>query len=203
MLLGSRGAIVKMFIPFFIAFIISVIIMPLIIKFAKKYDIVDQPGERKIHKEPTPLLGGLGIFIAFIIPLLIFTTISSKTIVIALCLSSITLFGILDDIYDIRANRKLFVQIIFSALVVIFGARVGIGQFVTTNLFIANAIDIILSIIWIIGIINAINLIDGVDGLAGGVTLISSIGFLLVGLMSDDRLVSLMSSLLAGAVLGF
>lgn len=203
MLLGSRGVIVKMFIPFFIAFIISVLIMPLIIKLAKKQGIVDKPGKRKIHKEPIPLLGGLGIFIAFIIPLFIFTTINAKSIVIALSLFFITLLGILDDVYDIKASRKLLVQIICSALVVIFDVRVGIGQVVTTNLFIANAIDIILSIIWIIGIINAINLIDGVDGLAGGVTFISSIGFLLVGLMSDDRLVSLMSSLLAGAVLGF
>ena len=192
-----------MFISFFIAFVISVLIMPVIIKFAKKYGIVDKPGERKIHKEPIPLLGGLGIFIAFIISLFIFTTINTKLIVIALSLFVITLLGILDDIYDIKATRKLLVQIICSALVTIFGARVDIGQFITSNSFAANAIDISISIIWIIGIINAINLIDGVDGLAGGVTFISSIGFLLVGLISEDRLVTLMASLLAGAVLGF
>lgn len=191
------------YIPFFLAFIISVIIMPVIIKYAKKHKIVDQPCKRKVHKKPIPLLGGLGILIAFIIPLFIFTTINLKTVMIVLCLCSITLLGILDDIYDIKANRKLAVQLICSGVAVISGVRIDLGEFVFSNSIVAETIDVIISFLWIVGIINAINLIDGLDGLAAGVSFISAIGFLVVGIMVNDRFIIMMSSLLAGAVLGF
>ncbi len=193
----------KMFIPFLVSFIISVAIMPVIMKYAKKHDIVDKPDERKIHKKPIPLLGGLGMLIAFIIPLLVFATDIYRALMITLSLVLITILGILDDIYDIRANKKLAVQLICTTIIVIAGIKIDFARFIISNLFLANIIDIIISFLWIIGITNAINLVDGLDGLAGGVSLISAIGFWIVGAISKGNSVVLLASLLAGSVLGF
>ncbi|MGI6227807.1 MAG: glycosyltransferase family 4 protein [Peptococcales bacterium] len=194
----------KIFIPPFIAsFILSVALMPAIIKYAKRYGIVDKPNERKVHKKPIPLMGGLGILIAFILPLFFFTAINMRAIMIAISLILITVLGILDDIYDIRASKKLIVQLICTCLVVGVGVRLNIGEFFITNSFLAITFDVFISILWCIGIINAINLIDGIDGLAGGVSFISAIGFLIIGVIAENNLVVVLSSLLAGSVLGF
>ena len=189
---------------FVIAFLISLLGMPLVIKFANKNGIVDKPNDRKIHKKPVPLLGGTAIFIGFIIPFVIFSNIDFKIISIAVASTILVAVGMFDDIYDVKAKKKLVIQILCSALVVVAGIRVNISEYITANVYLAFLIDGLISICWIIGIINAVNLIDGLDGLAGGVSLIASIAFIIIlereGL---DYIGYIIALSLAGAILGF
>lgn len=189
---------------FITAFLISLIGIPPIIWFANKNGIVDKPNSRKVHKKPVPLLGGTVIFIAFAVPFLVFAGLNVKTISIIFCSVILVTLGLLDDIYDIEAKKKLIVQICCSIIAVAAGVKVNIGEYITENVYIAFLVDSFISICWIIGIINAVNLIDGLDGLAGGVSLIASIAFVFIlkgkGL---NNLGYIMALSLAGSVLGF
>lgn len=189
---------------FVIAFLISLLLMPLVIKFANKNGIVDKPNGRKIHKKPVPLLGGAAIFIGFIIPFVMFSNIDFKIISIVVASAILVVVGMFDDIYDIKAKKKLVMQIVCSALVVVAGIRVNVSEYITDNVYLAFLIDGLISICWIIGIINAVNLIDGLDGLAAGVSLIASIAFIVVlGRNGSNYIGYIIALSLAGAILGF
>lgn len=189
---------------FVIAFLVSLLGMPLVIKFANKNGIVDKPNGRKIHKKPVPLLGGAAIFIGFIIPFVMFSNIDFKVISIVVASAILVVVGMFDDIYDIKAQKKLAVQILCSVLVVGAGIRVNISGYITDNVYLAFLIDGLISMCWIIGIINAVNLIDGLDGLAGGVSLIASIAFIVVlGRNGSNYIGYIIALSLAGAILGF
>lgn len=189
---------------FITAFLISLIGIPPIIWFANKNGIVDKPNSRKVHNKPVPLLGGTVIFIAFAVPFLVFAGLNVKTISIIFCSVILVTLGLLDDIYDIGAKKKLIVQICCSIIAVAAGIKVNIGEYITENATIAFLVDGIISICWIIGIINAVNLIDGLDGLAGGVSIIASIAFVFIlkG-KSSNSMGYIMALSLAGSVLGF
>lgn len=190
--------------PFITAFLISLIGIPPIIWFANKNGIVDKPNGRKVHKKPVPLLGGMAIFVAFTVSLLIFIGFNIKTISIVFCSIILVSLGLVDDIYDIEAKKKLIVQICCAVITVVSGIKVNVGEYITENIYMAFMIDSFISICWIIGIINAVNLIDGLDGLAGGVSIIASVAFMIVlkkkGLDGMGYIIALS---LAGSILGF
>lgn len=192
------------FLPFIISFLVSLIGMPPIIWCANKNGIVDKPNGRKVHKKPTPLLGGTAIFIGFTVTFIIFAGFSLKVVSIVFCSAILVILGFLDDVYDIGAKKKLVIQILCSIIVVASGIRVNISEYITQNLYFSLLIDASISICWIVGIINAINLIDGLDGLAGGVSLIASVGFIfLLGKRGSDHIGFLIALSIAGSILGF
>lgn len=189
---------------FVIAFLISLLVMPLVVRFANKNGIVDKPNDRKIHKKPVPLLGGAAIFMGCIVPFLIFSQIDLKVVSIVIASAVLVVVGMFDDIYDIKAKKKLVVQILCAALVVGAGIRVNISEYITDNVYLAFLIDGVISMCWIIGIINAVNLIDGLDGLAGGVSFIASNAFMIIlGREGLDYVGYIIALSLAGAILGF
>lgn len=189
---------------FFIAFFISVAGMPIIIRFAHRNGIVDKPNGRKIHIKPVPLMGGLAIFIGIVVPLVIFTKPDFRLISIVVSAAILAVLGMLDDIYNIEAKKKLVVQLLCALFVVISGVKVNISQYMTDNAHLAFIIDGLISVLWIIGIINAINLIDGVDGLAGGVSLIAALGFtFILGEKDFDHTAYIIALCVAGSMLGY
>ena len=104
----------------------------------------------------------------------------NQTISIVFCSIILVSLGLVDDIYDIEAKKKLIVQICCAVITVVSGIKVNVGEYITENIYMAFMIDSFISICWIIGIINAVNLIDGLDGLAGGVSIIASVAFMIV-----------------------
>lgn len=186
-----------------ISFLISVLLIPLIIKFCKFYSLYDTTNSRKIHSGNIPRLGGIAIAVSFIISssILFFVhkDLSFKNS-LPLLLSGILIFifGILDDIKDLRAIYKLIVQLVASGIVVyngyyfrqIFGFELPV--------FIGRPF----TFIWIIGLINAYNLIDGLDGLCGSLSLISLVTFGII-LSSSYAEGSAVCFILAASILGF
>lgn len=187
----------------FISFALCAGFTPLIILFCKKFSLYDSVNARKIHSGNIPRLGGAGFIIAFMISVvpcfLIDKNLSTmNTIPILVAGFIIFLFGIIDDIFEMRAFLKLIVQLVATSIVVLNGFR--FRQIFGWTMPIPIAM--ILTFGWILGIINAYNLIDGLDGLCGmlSFTTLLTISFVLRNSYSEGTAVSL---ILAAAVLGF
>ncbi|MEY9979982.1 glycosyltransferase family 4 protein [Lysinibacillus sp. RC79] len=193
------------------AFVASILLTPLVKRLAFRIGAVDAPNYRKVHARIMPRLGGLAIFLAFLIavaifqPILIYNENGSDfllAIIIGACIIVAT--GVIDDMREISAKAKLIGQLI-AALIVIF---VGGIQIDMVNLpFIGELnfglLSIPLTILWIVGITNAINLIDGLDGLAAGVSTIALITLAVMAFIMSNMFVLAIAAILAAATFGF
>jgi len=108
------------FVYLLLCFVASILITPLVSKFAVRFNITDQPNERKVHQKPMPRLGGLAIYLSFIIGLIITQEDSPYLWPIVIGSLIIMVTGILDDVFDLRPKYKLIGQIL-AAIVVING----------------------------------------------------------------------------------
>ena len=138
--------------------------------FAYKWNVLDIPNSRKIHSEPTALLGGLSIFIAFILGILINGIFTAQLTAILIASSAVFVVSVMDDFKEIPAWIKLLIQVLSALFVMAFGIvlRVLPQQFG----LIGQIANIFLTLVWIVGITNALNFFDGMDGLASGLGVI-------------------------------
>lgn len=196
--------IVKILLIVIATFCFVAIIMPFIKKLAMQIGAVDIPRTRHIHTKPMPKMGGIGIFLGFLLGYMLFgeTSVQMNSILIGGFL--IILIGLIDDMTELKPSVK-FIGQLASACVIVF-----YGQFLLDNVS-AFGIDLHFGILaypitvfFILGCINCINLIDGLDGLSGG---ISSIYFLTVGIIATIQghfgLDFVLSFVMLGSTLGF
>ncbi|MBR5479711.1 MAG: undecaprenyl/decaprenyl-phosphate alpha-N-acetylglucosaminyl 1-phosphate transferase [Clostridia bacterium] len=193
---------------FVLSSVISFAATPLVKRLAHKVGAVDVPNdERRMHKVPTPRMGGLAIFLAFLFSVLLFVDITVQLRGILIGAVVIVVLGIVDDIVPLPALFKFAVQIVAAYIVVAHGTV--ISTFTNPNVFSASPfIDlgnwgIPVTIFWIVAITNAVNLIDGLDGLAVGVSSISAFSLLLIAIVLPEYNIALLMAALAGACIGF
>ncbi|MBD3425632.1 MAG: undecaprenyl/decaprenyl-phosphate alpha-N-acetylglucosaminyl 1-phosphate transferase [Candidatus Omnitrophica bacterium] len=189
-----------MFKIFIFAFAGSVIFTWIAIRVARKFDIMDRPTERKVHSEPVPLLGGLAIYAACMLAILLnfHFSLALKGVVIA---SSIMLVsGLVDDINDLPAWMRLIIQLVCAVIVIMFGVRLNI---IPDHLPFAVLLEGVITVIWIVGITNALNFLDGIDGLAAGLMVIASGTFFIIAYQTAQPYFAFLSAALAGSSLGF
>ncbi|GIO23414.1 glycosyltransferase family 4 protein [Oceanobacillus sp. J11TS1] len=184
--------------------IAALIVTPIVIKYSKKLHITDKPNARKVHQEPIPTLGGIAIAISFIIGLLVLQPTSDFHAAIIIGAGVILILGIFDDIYDLPAKFKFFVQFLVACLVVFWGGL----QVEFINLPFGGELEFglfseVFTILWIVGITNAINLIDGLDGLAAGVSGIALLTITGMAMLMGDVYVTTMAMILLFSILGF
>ena len=172
---------------------------PLVIRLAHAFDVLDVPASRKVHSAPTPLLGGLAIYVAFTTAILANSIFDYQVSAILIGGSLLVIVGILDDILDIPALVKLVAQLI--AAVIVIGADVAITLF--PRFWFGNFVDTILTIVWLLGITNAMNFFDGMDGLATGLSIISASFLGLFAFLSFQPFLGWFSAALVGSCLGF
>jgi UDP-N-acetylmuramyl pentapeptide phosphotransferase/UDP-N-acetylglucosamine-1-phosphate transferase len=191
---------------FVFALFITAKLMPLIIEFSGKLDLVDKPNERKVHAAPIPNLGGIGIFLGYMVATIGWMVYYGGSIEAAFILYGImTLFvmGIIDDQIDMKASIKFLIQIGVAVLIASAGTRItnlnGLFGIYEMHIVLQYGLTVLL----LVGLVNAFNLIDGVNGLAGGIAFIDAIimGVLLYNPLSI--LISLLAFGMAGALLGF
>lgn len=190
------------FLPLIIASLASLLLVPVIRWFSFRIKQVAIPRSDRWHRQPTPTLGGIGIFIAFAASLLVVWltntdhNLFSERWSILLAIVIMFSIGLYDDFKHISPPIKLAFQILAATLVIFFGSN-------TINFFRWPIANILLTYFWLVGITNAINLLDNMDGLAGGVALIAS-AFLSVFFWKTGYPELLVLSLaLAGSILGF
>lgn len=191
--------------PFFIIpLIISFFAVPLCKQIGFKLGIYAQENNRTVHHGRIVRIGGMAIYLAFIISMAIFMK-ADKTIN-GILLGGFVVFigGLLDDIYDIKPLHKLLFQIVGAIIALTFGNTLLMNIYLPFGITISNPIITYgISFLWIVGITNAINLIDGLDGLSSGISLIVTITIGLLGFFMGRRDISVIALILSGSILGF
>ena len=191
-----------------LAAVVSFLATPLVKTLAYKVGAIDVPKDnRRMHKVPIPRLGGLAIFLAFLLSTLVFADIDRQMQGILLGAVMIVVLGVMDDIMALKALPKLIVQIAAAGVAVYYGCRI---QFLSNpNVFSDMTyvnlgwLSVPITIIWIVAITNAVNFIDGLDGLAVGVSAISTASLIVIALMVAEVNIAIILCALFGACLGF
>ena len=188
-----------------VAMVVSFLMCPLVKSFAYKIGAIDVPKDnRRMHKKPVPRLGGLAIFLGFIVSILLFANIDHEMQGILLGAVIIVVLGVVDDMTPLRAYFKFVVQIA-AALVAVFHGVV-IETLSNPNVFSQSPywnlgwLAVPITVLWIT---NAVNLIDGLDGLACGVSTISALTMLVIALLVSEGGIAVIMASLVGACLGF
>ena len=190
------------------ALAISFLMTPVVKTFAYKVGAIDVPKDnRRMHKVPVPRLGGLAIFIGFMVSILLFAEINREMKSILLGAVIIVVLGVVDDIMALPAMLKFVVQIAAALIPALNGVQ--ILAFSNPNIFskslywVLGGLSIPFTVLWIVAITNAVNLIDGLDGLANGVSAISATTMLVIALVGGQTQVSIVLAALVGACVGF
>ncbi|MBB6450397.1 UDP-GlcNAc:undecaprenyl-phosphate GlcNAc-1-phosphate transferase [Geomicrobium halophilum] len=186
-----------------VCFIATLVITPLVKRFAIKIGATDQPSNRKVHQKVMARIGGLAIFISFIIGLFIAQPQHPFIIPIVIGALIITLTGFLDDLFELSAKWKLLGQIAAAVVVVAGGVHIEFINLPFDYQWQLGWLSIPLTLLWIIGITNAINLIDGLDGLAAGVSSIILLTITAVAVIDQNVFVMALGAIMLGSTLGF
>ncbi len=217
--------ITNLLFPLFVSLIVSLIATPLTIFFAKKYKLVDDPKKHKhpaiIHKKPIPRAGGLPIFIAILITMLVFLPLNNLSFAIILAGMIVIIVGILDDKYDLSPYVRFVANIICAGIVVFSGVAVpfttnptgGILHFGVYSISLGSitfifSLPAILAVIWIVWVMNMLNWSKGVDGQMPGVAAVSAVVIGIAALRfpqptSINVYDAQLSFIVAGAAIGF
>lgn len=186
------------------ALLLAFALTPIVRVLAIKIKAIDIPTDnRRMHHRPVPRIGGLAIYLAFLITTVSFFPQSKELLTILIGGSVLVLIGILDDIYRLNAFLKLAVQIAVAIFAVTQGITISFigfgGEYIPLKMWSAP-----ITVLWIVGLTNAVNFIDGLDGLACGVSAISSTSLFLVMLLSGSSVAHCtMTAILVGSCLGF
>ncbi len=204
---------IKYFLSFAIAAGLSLLLTPLVRSFARWAKVLDLPLERKVHKQPIPLLGGLVIFLSFnlaiVLTLFFDNTLLKETILsrweaLFICQVFILAFGIFDDVKRLQPWVKLLLQVIAGTIIVLFGFGIeAIANPFTGSLIKLGFLSVPFTIFWLVLIANALNLVDGLDGLAAGTSIIVALTIFGLSYFNQNIGVGVASIALAGSALGF
>lgn len=192
--------------PALISGIFTLILVPMLRLIAIKINLVDQPGHRKIHAKPIPLVGGISIAIAAALTLLVSYPFMQAGRELLMMLGAglvLLVTGVLDDRLDIRAIYKLVIQLGCAYFITASGTRIVslYGLFGVHE--IPVMVQYLLTIVVITGVVNAFNLMDGVDGLAGTMALTGFIALAVLAWLQHHVELTVLYSVLSGALVSF
>lgn len=207
-MINQNQLIASVLLALVVALIISFLTSPVVKSFAYKVGAIDVPKDsRRMHKEPIPRLGGLAIFIGFIVSILLFAQITKQLQGILLGAVIIVVLGVVDDITPLPALLKFGVQIAAALIPTFHGVLIHVIS--NPNLLSKNPywnmgmLSVPITVLWIVAITNSVNLIDGLDGLAVGVSAISATTVLVIAILVSESQVAIVMAALVGACVGF
>ncbi len=195
-----------------ISFALSVGFTPVVIVVARRWNLLDRPGTRKVHDRPIPRLGGVVIFLTLLIlmALLIAARIIEiawidhvQTLFVSVAVGMIFLTGLCDDLHGLRPRMKLAWQVAAALLVCCSGIRLTEIPLTSTVSIPLGILSWPLTMIWLVGMTNALNLIDGLDGLAGGIAAIASLAIGIVCCMCGSDCSAILMLTVAVILAGF
>jgi UDP-GlcNAc:undecaprenyl-phosphate GlcNAc-1-phosphate transferase len=182
---------------FFASLVIAFGATPVARRIAVLSGVVAVPGNQRYHQRTTPLLGGLAIYVASAVALILFSDrfYVPQLIGIFVGATFVSFLGVWDDRSTLPPVVKLGGQAIGASLLVATGIQ--------AQLFTSVPLNLAVSLIWIVGVVNALNLVDNMDGLSSGVAAVASAFFLVLAVQSGQFLVASLAAALLGACLGF
>jgi UDP-GlcNAc:undecaprenyl-phosphate GlcNAc-1-phosphate transferase len=182
---------------FAVAFLLALYLTPLMRKAALQFGIIDKPdGKLKNHDAPVAYLGGLAVYLSFLLSLALILSFDQEMLGILLAGSIIVILGLIDDFGVLSPAVKLCGQSIAVLVLIRAGIYIKLG-------FLPWYVSFPLSYLWLIGITNAFNIIDVMDGLSSGVALICSLILFVVGVLNNSIVIAIMAVSLGGSLLGF
>ena len=194
-----------MFTGFIFSLFLTIALVPIFKALAFRFSIVDMPGERKVHLAPIPRCGGLSMALGAIIPVLFWVPMDNLVRAIHIGCSLIVIFGVVDDVKNLKYVQKLMAQTAGALVVILYGGiRIeSIGNIMPDGMVLPFFLSVALTLLFIVGVTNAINLSDGLDGLAGGISMLSFVSIGLFAYQCDNIPMVIMSISVVGAILGF
>ncbi len=192
-----------LYLTLILCFIASLILTPIVKKFAFLVGATDQPNHRKVHQKIMPRLGGLAIYISFIIGVIVLQPTDQYAWPILIGSVIIIVTGLIDDLTELSAKWKFAGQLLAAVVVVLGGVRVEFINLPFGGELEFGYMSIPLTIFWIVGVTNAINLIDGLDGLAAGVSTIALITISGMAFLKGDIFAMSIGLIVIVSTLGF
>jgi UDP-GlcNAc:undecaprenyl-phosphate GlcNAc-1-phosphate transferase len=190
-----QGALVAL--SFGLAALLAHSFTPLAIRIAVDYNLVDRPdGKLKNQEAPVPYLGGMSIYLAFLLTLAMTYTFNQQVLAILLAGTIVVLLGLVDDIGALSPKAKFLGQ----SLAILVLMKAGI---LIEIIYLPWYVTYPLTYIWLLGITNAFNIIDIMDGLSAGVGLIGVLALLAVAVVNGNMQIAVLTATLAGSLLGF
>jgi UDP-GlcNAc:undecaprenyl-phosphate GlcNAc-1-phosphate transferase len=196
--------------PLLVALAACALLVPLAIRISRRTGIVAVPGGRHAHATPTPLLGGLAMFLGFAVAVLIFVPSSSTRTGVLVVSGLAAVLLIADDRWSVSPGIKFAFQLLVALVAVaVFGFVIryfglpGSGGYGATRVVDLGWFAIPVSLFWLLGMQNTVNFLDGVDGLAAGVVFIVALTLLIAAAGKDQIQVVQLAGALAGACAGF
>lgn len=203
-----------------IAALVTFVSTPFVVKLATRMNWVVEPDERRVHKVPTPDVGGIAMFLGFIVALGIawqmgrFSPVfNNNSEPLGMLLAAVVIFatGLVDDIREISSPAKVTGTVIAGLVLVYFGATMFYFRVPFLDVFVlSNDWIPLITILWLMGMSQAVNLIDGLDGLAAGIVAIAAASFFLysrrlddLGALAQPNMGPLIAIIALGVCLGF
>ena len=203
-----------------IAAVVTFVSTPFVVKLATRMNWVVEPDERRVHKVSTPDVGGIAMFLGFIVALAIawkmgrFSPVfDNNSEPLGVLLAAIVIFstGLIDDIREISSPAKVTGTVIAGLVLVYFGATMFYFRVPFLDVFVlSNDWIPLITILWLMGMSQAVNLIDGLDGLAAGIVAIAAASFFLysrrlddLGALAQPNMGPLIAIIALGVCLGF
>ena len=203
----DRTSVLPVILALGVSMLLSFALTPLVKRLAYKIGAVDVPKDkRRMHDHPIPRLGGLSIFVGFVIAVMLFAQPDRQLRGILLGACLIVAVGVVDDSHPLGAGIKFILQIVAALIAVWHGVVI---QTIANPLpfggdywdFGIMAVPI--TVIWIVAVTNSVNLIDGLDGLADGVSTIAALTMLVIALLMRNIEMAVICAALVGACVGF
>ncbi|MBD3232735.1 MAG: hypothetical protein GF315_03315, partial [candidate division Zixibacteria bacterium] len=173
---------------------------PVAMYAARRLGYLDQPGVRKVHITPTPLMGGAAVFIGFSIAFLLgffAAGLVDNGVLRGYIIGAALIFavGLIDDAVGITPGSKLIGQVLAAVLFLTFS---GAGAIIMNS-----PLDITIGLLWMVTLMNALNFLDNMDGLCSGISFSAALGFTILGFSISHLLLTIMGIALMGTLIGF
>ena len=193
---------------------LAVVLTPLVIRLALHLRAVDQPGVRAVHRTPIPRIGGLAIFLAAIVMIVLVSFLDNRIgrafrdmreqLMTLLCSATfVFLIGFVDDLKGLPARFKFLAELAAAGALCFVGIRIHAIVIGDGRVLDLGSWDCLLTLLWVVGITNAVNLSDGLDGLAAGISAVACGVIAVVAMHNGVAVLAVLMLALAGALCGF
>jgi UDP-GlcNAc:undecaprenyl-phosphate GlcNAc-1-phosphate transferase len=190
--------------PLLVAFAVCALLVPLMIVVSRRTGLIAEPGGRHSHSKPTPLLGGVAMYLGFSAALLIFLPHYKNTIGVLVVAGLATVLLIADDRWHVGAALKLGMQLLVALVaILIFGFKITYFGVPGNHLVYLYWLAAPITLFWLLGMQNTVNFLDGVDGLAAGVVFIVAVTLMLAAAGLRQVALVQLAAALAGTCAGF
>jgi UDP-GlcNAc:undecaprenyl-phosphate GlcNAc-1-phosphate transferase len=174
---------------------LGLLLVPAVRALARRVGMVAAPRKDRWHSQPTALLGGVGIFVAFALGLVLFPEAADDAVPVLVASALLFVVGLVDDVLQIRPLLKLGLQVVAAGIVVGSGLDLPWTH--------QPLLDGAITMLWLVGITNAVNLLDNMDGLAAGISAIACVFLSVTFLLNGQAELAVLPALVCGAALGF